>query len=93
MEGKDPHALGDAGPEQPLHPFGHLLGRLVGEGDGQDLVGAEALLSDQIGDAVRQGSRLAGARAGDDQDGPFGVKDRLSLNGVQPLQKGGFGDI
>ena len=91
MEGEDPHALGDPGAQQPLDPLGHLLGGLVGEGDGQDLVGADAPLSDQVSDPVGQGPGLPRARPGHDQDGPFRMEDGLLLDRVQPREQGGFG--
>ena len=53
--------------EQRLDALAHLLGRLVGEGDGEDLVRTRESLGDQIGDAMRDDARLARARAGEDQ--------------------------
>ena len=40
-------------------------------------------LQDQVGDAVRDHARLAAARAGQDQHGPFGGQHGLALLGVQ----------
>jgi hypothetical protein len=40
VEGAQPHAA-DVGAEQLLHPAAHLPGRLVGEGDREDLLTGE----------------------------------------------------
>ena len=44
----------------------HLARGFVGEGEEQDVARIDAVL-EQVGDAIRQGARLAGAGAGDDQ--------------------------
>src|SRR5581483_820209 len=43
---------------------------------------------DQVGEAGGQRGGLAGARAGEDEDGPFGGQHSLALRGVQSLQIG-----
>ncbi len=85
VEGEDP--VGCV-PEHGLEPFAHLAGGLVGEGDGQDLVRLHAAGVDQVRDAMREHTRLAGARAGDDEERPFGVDDGFPLRGVEISQVG-----
>ena len=41
----------------------------------------------QVGDAVGDDPGFPAARAGQHQQGPFGVLNRLTLAGVQPLKK------
>jgi hypothetical protein len=88
MEGGDPHLSGDRADERG-HPALHLVGRLVGERDGQDLEGRDALLLDQVRHPVGQHPRLAGAGARHEQQGAAGVGDRLPLDGVQLLEEVG----
>ena len=64
----------------------HLGGGLVGEGERQDLLGPGLLLPDEPGDAARDDGGLAGARAGDDQEGTGVVGDGLALRVVQAVQ-------
>ena len=66
----------------------HLAGGLVGEGDGEDVAGADALLQ-QVGDAARDDARLAAAGAGQDEQRPFDVRDGLALGGGQVGQQVG----
>ena len=75
-------------PEHGLEPLAHLACGLVGEGDGQDLVRLHPAGVDQVRDAMREHTRLAGARAGDDEEGPFGVDDGFPLRGVEISQVG-----
>ena len=89
VERQDPHAPGDARSDQPLDPFGHLPGRFVRERDGEDLVRADAVFPDQVGDPVGERPGLAAAGAGDDQDRALGVQDGLALDVVERLEQGG----
>ena len=73
--------------QQPLDALAHLAGRLVGERDRQDLSGLRLVGVDQEGDAVREHARLAAAGAGEDQQRPLAVRDRLALRLVEPLQQ------
>ena len=57
----------------------HLLGRLVGEGDGGDFVGGDGALGDQVRDAVSDYPRLTATWPGEDQHRPFAVDDGLPL--------------
>ena len=60
----------------------HLVGRLVGEGDGQDSLGADAV-ADQLGDAVGDDAGLAGSRPGQHQQRPGERVDGVVLGGIQ----------
>ena len=54
-------------PTKTADPLPHLARRLVGEGDGEDFVGARAARRDDMGEPGGQHPRLAGARAGQHQ--------------------------
>ena len=66
-------------------PLAQLRGGLVGEGDGQDPERRHALDPDQVGDPVGQDPRLAGARAGQDEQRTLGGRDRASLLRIERL--------
>jgi hypothetical protein len=83
VEGHHPHGARRAADEQ-LDPLAHLLRRLVGEGDGQDLVGLRAPRVQEPCDPVREHARLAGARAGEDEQRTFAVGHGLALRRVEP---------
>ncbi len=61
--------------EQATDPIEHLPGRLVGEGQQEDLPGWDAVFDEPAG-AVDQGAGLAGPGAGEDQHGAARVHDR-----------------
>ena len=61
----------------------HLLGRLVGEGDGEHLVRARQPLLHGVRDPVRDDACLAGAGAGENQHRTVGVHHGLALFGIQ----------
>ena len=67
VEGADPDA---AARHQRLDALPHLAGGLVGEGDGEDVVGPDALVQ-QVGDAAGDDARLAAAGPGQDQQRAF----------------------
>ena len=69
MEGADPDAR-IAG--EPLDAAAHFVGRLVREGQGEDLMARHAVLQ-QPGDAMGDHARLAAARPGQDQQRPSHV--------------------
>ena len=75
-------------PDEQLDAVAHLLRRLVGEGDREDLAGPGALGAHQPGDPVREHARLAAARAGQDQQRPLAVRDGLALGLVEPREQG-----
>ena len=79
---RDPHALGDRADEGG-HPAAHLVRRLVGEGDGQNLEGRDVPLGDQPGDPVGEHPGLARPGAGDDEQRAALMGDGLRLHRVQ----------
>ena len=87
VEGGHPHPLAPW-PDQLGHPRAHLVGGLVGEGDGQDLPGFGVAGGDEVGDAPGQHPGLARSGAGHDEQGPTPVDHRLPLRVGQPLQQG-----
>ena len=58
-----------AAPDEPLGAGEHLLRGAAGEGEQEDALGRDAAL-DEVRDPVDERARLAGARAGDDEQGP-----------------------
>ena len=74
---------------QRLDTFTHLGCGLVGEGDGENLAGGRAVGCEQVGDAVGEHARLAGAGARDDEQGRAGVQYGLLLAVVEPCGEGG----
>ena len=69
----DPHPRRELG-HAPLH----LVGRLVGEGEGQNLRRPDAV-REQVGDAVGDDAGLAAARPGEHQQRPVAVEHGLAL--------------
>ncbi len=67
----------------------HLARGLVGERDREDLTWVDAPLGQQMGDAVGEHAGLAGAGAGDDEQGGAGVHDGRALVLVQPVEQRG----
>ena len=82
MEGGHPHRPHRAA-DQVADPLAHLRRRLVGEGDREDLAGAGLPGRQQVGDPVGEDAGLAGAGAGEDEQRPAGVLDRLALRRVE----------
>ncbi len=91
MERAEPEALGGLA-EDGGDPFAHLAGRLVGEGDGQDLVGEGAFGQQDMGEAGGQHAGLAGAGAGEHQQRAIDGFDRLALFGIEAGQVVGHRD-
>ena len=85
VEGRDLD-VGVAVLHQRVDALFHLGRGLVGEREGEDLVGARLLLGDEPGDAARDDGGLAGAGAGDDQEGAGVVSDGLALGVVQAVE-------
>ena len=77
--------------EDLVDALGHLAGGLVGEGDGEDGVGGNAALFNEIGDAVGDDARLAGAGAGEQQHGAIDGLDAFALLRVHVVEKAGHG--
>src|SRR4051812_45950922 len=80
MKGRDERrALKPAAFEQSLDALAHLLRGLVREGDGEDVVGRDVLLGDEVGDANRDDARLPRPRAREYEQRPFGRLYGLAL--------------
>jgi len=85
-------------PEQQLDALAHLLGCLVGEGDGQHLAALRAARQHDVREAVCEHARLARSGAGQDQQRAVAVLDRLALGRVQAGEErigaiGGLGHL
>jgi hypothetical protein len=87
MERHDPHGprlradqRGDAG--------GHLAGRLVGEGDGQDLVRRDVARGEQVRDPVGEHPGLPRARAGHDEQRAALVYHGSTLLRIESVEEG-----
>ena len=72
---------------QSADAFAHLASRLVGEGQGQDVPGFEAVLLQQIGYLVGQHARLARTGTGNHQLRPVAIFHRFALTLVQLFQQ------
>jgi len=66
-----------------VYSFSHLLGCLIGKGNGQYVPWIYVFLCDQIGDPVGQYSGLAGTCPCQNKKRPICVKDSLSLGCIQ----------
>ena len=86
VEGHHPHRARGAA-DQQLDALAHLLRGLVGERDREDLVGAGLARAQQVGDPVGEHAGLARAGAGQDQQRPLTVDDRLALGLVEALEE------
>jgi hypothetical protein len=88
MEGAEPgHALDDAA-DQIADARLHLARRLVGEGDGEDLVRPRPSHAQEMRDARGQRPGLAGAGAGEHEHRPVERLDRFALGGVERVEIG-----
>src|SRR5207253_881442 len=68
----------------------HLPRRLVRERDGENASGMDVFLPQQIGNAMRDDPRLAGARTGEDKKRAVGLLDRLALAWVECFENRAF---
>ena len=82
VERRDPHPASHR-PDEVGHPFLHLVGGLVREGDRQDLRGNGLLGLQQVSDAPGQHPCLARSGASDDEDRPAPVGHGGGLLGVE----------
>ena len=102
VEGAEGHAIegvvgGSAGGEacaggageEGFDAVAHFAGGFVGEGDGEDAPGGDALFADEVGDALGKDAGFAGAGAGEDEEGAGGGGDGLELGGVEGGVGGG----
>ncbi len=69
------------------HPFAHLRGGLVGEGDGQDLADADVAGGQQVGDPPGEHRRLTRAGARHDEQRRTFVQHGLALLRVEAVQQ------
>ena len=69
--------------DERCHALAHLLGRFVRERHREHLIRLCMAVADDVGDAVRDDARLAGPRAGENEQGAFGVEHGLALFGVE----------
>ncbi len=76
----------DAARAELLEPRAHLAGRLVREGDGEDLRGPEGAGQHLVRDPAGDRRRLAGAGAGEDADRAAHRLDRRALLRVQACE-------
>ena len=80
----DPEIPGDGAEHVgALEAVPHLAGGLVRERHRKNAPGRDALPRDQVGDAIRDHARLPAAGAGEDEEGPGHVGDRLRLGRIE----------
>ena len=70
-------------PDEREDPLAHLVGGLVGEGDGKDVPRPHATDADEVRDPVGEHARLAAARSGEDQQRPVRGGDGACLLRVE----------
>ena len=85
VEGAERDAFGHVAQEGD-DTVAHLARRLIREGDGDDAIGVNVLMGDEVGDAVRDDARFAAARPGQDQQRALGVLDGILLGGIKVAQ-------
>ncbi|SPZ18780.1 Uncharacterised protein [Pseudomonas aeruginosa] len=83
VEGRDGQALALAAAQQGADALLHLPRGLVGEGHGDDVLGADTALLDEIGDLAGDHAGLAGAGASQDQQGTADVVHGFLLPGIE----------
>jgi hypothetical protein len=86
VKGADPHAA-DRAAEQALDAVTHLTGRLVGKGDGEDGVRADAMDFDEPRDAGSEDAGLSRTGARKHENRAFRVQHRFTLRGIQPRRE------
>src|SRR5207245_1906536 len=69
-------------PDQLVHAPPHFLGGLIGEGHRQDAGGGYTPLAQQVGDAVRQNTRLARSRSREDKEWARAMRDGREQGGI-----------
>ena len=71
--------------EEREDTFAHLFCRFVGKGDGEYVVGSNAIL-DEVDDAVSDYSRLPRSCARKDKEWSFSVRGRFSLCRIESIE-------
>jgi len=69
--------------EQLADALLHLLRGFVSKGDGSDVRRAETAFLDQVGDLLRDHARLAGAGAGQYEQGAIKIADSFALRRIE----------
>ncbi len=87
VEGHHPHGPSPRA-DQGRDPRRHLPGRLVGEGDGQDLVRRDVARGEQVRDPVGEHAGLARARAGHDEQRTALVHHGSALLRIESVEEG-----
>ncbi len=83
VEGRDGQAAGVGPAQQLADPLFHLACGLVGEGHGNDVLGADAAFLHQIGDLAGDYAGFAAAGPGQHQQRSADVLDGFLLAGVE----------
>ena len=78
------HIARAAAADERLDPLAHLGGRLVREGDRQDLTGLDVPGRQEMGDPLGEDARLARPGTRHDEQGATLVEHRIPLLGVEP---------
>ena len=86
VERRHPHAAAVFA-KQRLDARPHLLGRLVGEGDGEHFVGPRVSVAHEICDAAGDDPGLAGPGAREDEQRAADVQHRVALLRVQGVEE------
>ena len=73
--------------EERLDAGPHLFSCLIGERDRKNPVRPGYAVTDEMRDAVRDDTCLAGARAGKDQKRPIGLKNGFLLFGIEACEQ------
>ena len=83
VERRHPHSVGDAPADEAGHPLAHLVRRFIGEGDGEDGVRRDAVVTDEVGNPIGENPGLAGTSTGDNEHRPIDGGYRVALRRVQ----------
>src|SRR4030042_2384533 len=83
---------GDPGPfcrssKKSLYPFSHLIGRLIGEGDRENVPGLHPFFFNKISNSVSQDSGLSTSRTCKHQEWSLGFQNRLLLNRIEIVEQ------
>src|SRR5690606_1247828 len=83
VEGGDGQAPAFGAAQQHADALLHLPGGLVGEGHGDDVLGTDAALLDQIGDLAGDDTGLAATGAGQHEQGAADIAHSFMYTGVE----------
>jgi hypothetical protein len=73
--------------KKSFHPFPHLIGCLIGKGDGKYVPRMHPLFLNEIGNPVGQNSGLSTSGTCKNKEWPLGFQNRLPLNGIEIVEK------